>query len=90
MPLLSARPPRLKNRSEQRDLRMHSTKQGNRWYVGMKTYVGADSHTELIHSVVVTAAHVHDSQVLADLLHGGETRLWGDSAYTGHGEMMRE
>jgi IS5 family transposase len=33
---------------------------------------------------------VHDSQLLPDLLHGEETRVWGDSAYTGQGEVMRE
>jgi len=32
---------------------------------------------------------MHDSQVLPDLLHGEETRVWGDSAYTGQGEVLR-
>ncbi len=32
---------------------------------------------------MMTSANVHDSQVLGDLLHGGETRVYGDSAYTG-------
>jgi len=48
-----------------------------------------DSKIKQIHSVTVTAANVHDSQVLEDLLHGGETRVWGDSAYTGQTEAMR-
>ena len=30
--------------------------------------------------MAVTAANVHDSQLLGDLLHGDETRVWGDSA----------
>ena len=38
--------------------------------------------------MVATAANVHDSQVLGDLLHGAETRVWGDSAYTGQGEAL--
>ena len=29
-------------------------------------------------------------QVLGDLLHGEETRLWGDSAYAGQADMIRE
>ena len=33
--------------------------------------------------MVATAANVPDSVVIGDLLHGGETRVWGDSAYTG-------
>jgi transposase, IS5 family len=33
---------------------------------------------------------VHDSQVLEDLLHGGETKVWGDSAYQGQKEAMHK
>jgi IS5 family transposase len=68
---------------------MRQTKKGNQWYFGMKAHVGVDSRTKLIHSVAATAANVHDSQVLGDLLHGEETRVWGDSAYTGQGETIR-
>jgi len=56
----------------------------------MKAHIGVDSQSKLIHSVVATAANVHDSQLLGDLLHGDETRVWGDSAYTGQGEVMRQ
>ena len=49
-----------------------------------------DSKTKLIHHVVATAANVHDSQILGDLLHGEETRVWGDSAYTGQKDVMTE
>ena len=52
-------------------------------YFGMKAHIGVDSRTTLIHSVAVTAANVHDSQVLPKLLHGQETRVWGDAAYSG-------
>ncbi len=65
-------------------------KKGNQWYFGMKAHIGVDSRTKLIHSVAATAANVHDSQLLPDLLHGEETRVWGDSAYTGQGEVIRE
>jgi len=40
----------------------------------MKAHIGVDSKTRQIHWVVATAANVHDSQVLEDLLHGDETR----------------
>ena len=56
----------------------------------MKAHIGVDSRTKLIHSVAATAANVHDSQLLPDLLHGGETRVWGDSAYAGQREVIRE
>jgi IS5 family transposase len=72
-------------RQGERDPEMHQTKKGNQWHFGMKAHIGVDSRSKLIHSVVATAANVHDSQVLGDLLHGAETRVWGDSAYTGTG-----
>lgn len=33
---------------------------------------------------------LYDSQMLGDLLHGDETRLWGDSAYTGQKQVLKE
>lgn len=82
-------PSSTKNRDNSRDPEMHPTKKGNQWYFGMKAHIGVDSKTKLIHAVVATAANVHDSQVLPDLLHGDETRVWGDSAYSGQGEAIR-
>jgi transposase, IS5 family len=76
-------PSSTKNRTKARDPEMHQTKKGNQWYFGMKAHIGVDSRTKLIHSVVATAANVHDSQVLPDLIHGQETRVWGDAAYSG-------
>ncbi len=83
-------PSSTKNKDRQRDPEMHQTKKGNQWYFGMKAHIGVDSRTKLIHSVAATAANVHDSQLLANLLHGGETRVWGDSAYTGQSEVIRK
>ena len=84
-----AAPSSTKNRDKRRDPEMHQTKKGNEWHFGMKMHIGVDSRTKLIHSVVATAANVHDSQVLEDLLHGEETRVWGDSAYTGQAEVIK-
>ncbi len=70
-----AAPSSTKNRRKERDPEMHQTKKGNQWYFGMKAHIGVDSRTKLIHSVTATAANVHDSQVLPDLLHGRETRV---------------
>src|SRR4051794_21694677 len=69
---------------------MCQTKKGNQWYFGMKAHVGVDSKSKLIHAVVATAANVHDATVLPDLLHGGETRVWGDQAYGGQTDVIRE
>jgi len=82
-------PSSTKNRKKARDPEMHQTKKGNPWYFGMKAHIGVDSRTKLIHSVVATAANVHDSQMLPELLHGQETRVWGDAAYSGQREVIQ-
>ncbi len=82
-------PSSTKNKEKSRDPEMHQTKKGNQWYFGVKAHIGVDSKTKIIHSVAATAANVHDSQVLEDLLHGDETRIWGDSAYAGQGEVIQ-
>jgi len=82
-------PSSTKNREGKRDPEMRQTRKGNQWYFGMKAHVGVDSRTKLIHSMVATSANVHDSQVLSELLHGKETRVYGDSAYMGQREVIR-
>ena len=67
---------------------MRQTKKGNQGYFGRKAHIGVDSRTRLIHPVAASAAKVDDSQVLEDQLHGDQTRIWGDSAYTGQGEVI--
>ena len=84
-----AAPSSTKNRTKERDPEMHQTKKGNQWYFGMKAHIGVDSRTKLIHSVAATAANVHDSQALPELLHGQERRVWGDAAYSGQRDVIR-
>jgi IS5 family transposase len=43
-----------------RDPEMHQTKKGNQWYFGMKAHVGVDAESGLVHTVIGTAANVHD------------------------------
>ncbi len=83
-------PTSTKNKDKKRDLDMHQTRKGNQWYFGMKAHVGVDSKSKLIHSIVVTPTNCHDSQVIEDLLHGKETRVWGDSAYAGQTEKIKQ
>jgi IS5 family transposase len=83
-------PSSTKNAAKERDPDMHQTKKGNQWYFGMKAHIGVDSKTKVIHAVVATAANVADSTILPDLLHGEETRVWGDQAYKGKTEVIRE
>jgi IS5 family transposase len=86
---LIAAPPSTKNREQNRDPEMHQSKKGNQWYFGMKLHIGADSQSGLVHSASVTAGNVHDSHELPNLLHGQETRLYGDSAYRGEKQRAR-
>ncbi len=83
-------PSSTKNRKKERDPQMHQTRKGQQWYFGMKAHIGVDSRSKLIHSVVATPANVHDSRVLRALLHGEETRVWGDSAYSGQKAVILE
>lgn len=83
-------PSSTKNKDGKRDPEMRQTKKGNQWYFGMKAHVGVDSQSKLIHSLAATSAHVHDSRMLPELLHGKETRVWGDSAYAGQTEAIRK
>ncbi len=68
---------------------MHQTKKGNQWHFGMKAHIGVDSRTRTIHTITATPANVHDSQMLPQLPHGKERRVYGDSAYRGQGEAIR-
>jgi len=81
-------PSSAKNKDGERDPEMNQVKKGNEWHFGMKMHIGVDSRSGLIHSVKSTSANVHDSQVIEDLLHGEETRVWGDSAYIGQREKI--
>jgi IS5 family transposase len=83
-------PSSTKNQKQERDPEMHQTKKGQQWYFGMKAHVGVDSKTKLIHTAVATAANVADVTVLPDLLHGEETRVWGDQAYRGQTEVIHQ
>ena len=86
---LIAAPPSTKNREHSRDPQMHQSKKGKQWYFGMKLHIGVDSQSGLVHSASVTSGNVHDSHELPNLLHGAETRLYGDSAYRGQKQRQR-
>jgi len=69
---------------------MHQTRKGKQWYFGLKAHIGIDSKEGLVHSVCTTAANVADKHMLPDLLHGEERKVWGDGAYQGQGEAIRQ
>ena len=76
-------PSSTKNRAGERDPEMHQTKKGNQWHFGMKAHIGVDADTGIVHSMSATAANAHDVTQAHNLLHGGETVVWGDAGYQG-------
>jgi IS5 family transposase len=82
-------PSSTKNSNKERDPQMHQTKKGNQYYFGAKAHIGVDSKEVIVHSVCTSAASVHDKHMLPDLLHGNETKVWGDAGYQGQTEMIR-
>ena len=83
-------PSSTKNRSGERDPEMHQTRKGKQWYFGLKAHVGVDSKQGHVHSVCTSTASVADKHMLPDLLHGDECKVWGDGAYQGQGEAIRQ
>jgi IS5 family transposase len=73
-------PSSTKNASKTRDPEMKQTRKGNQWYFGMKLHVGTDTKGR-VHRVVATNAATADITQLGDLLHGEESRVYGDQAY---------
>ncbi|MFT0171496.1 IS5 family transposase [Paraburkholderia mimosarum] len=80
--LISA-PSSTKNGSGKRDPEMHQTKKGNQWYFGMKAHIGVDAESGLVHTVIGTAANVHDINAAEALLHGQEKDVYADAGYQG-------
>src|SRR6201987_5801567 len=85
-----AAPSSTKNAKNERDPEMHQTKKGNQFYFGAKAHIGGDSKEGIVHSVCTSAASVHDSHMLADLLHGDEKKVWGDAGYQGQTEKIHQ
>jgi IS5 family transposase len=84
-----AAPSSTKNAEGKRDPEMHQTMKGKDWHFGMKAHVGVDKKTKLIHSVAATPANTADGNVIEQLLHGAETHVWGDAAYSGRAERIK-
>ena len=78
---LIAAPSSTKNASGERDPEMKQTKKGNQWYFGMKAHSGVDTSSGLVHTVVGTAANMHDLNVAGALLHSEEHAAFGDAGY---------
>ena len=76
-------PSSTKNKKGERDPEMHSVAKGNQWFFGMRCHIGVDAASGLVHSVVSTAANVHELNTAADRVHGVERVFYGDSGHIG-------
>jgi IS5 family transposase len=57
------------------------TKKGGRYLFGYKAHMGVDQHSELIRRIAMTPAHVHDGEMLGQLISGDELWAFADKAY---------
>ena len=78
---LIAASPSTKNRAGKRDPEMRSSKKGNQWYFGMKTHVGVDAKSGLVHTAGVTTGSVHDAKVMPRLIREDDRAVYGDKGY---------
>ena len=78
-------PSSTKNKKGERDPEMYSVAKGNQWFFGMRCFNGVDADSGLVHSVVNTAANVHELNTAADRVHGEEGGIDGDSGHIGIG-----
>jgi IS5 family transposase len=82
---LIAAPSSTKNKDGKLDPEMNQTKKGNQCYPVIKAHnrsaeakgYGVDKDSGLFHSVVTTAANVHNLTPAAELLHGDEEEVYG-------------
>ncbi|MEX3936640.1 IS5 family transposase [Paraburkholderia phymatum] len=80
--LISA-PGSTNNTAGKQDPEMQQTQKGGNWYLGMKVHIGVDADSGLVHTVIGTAANVHDIDVAEALLHGEEADVYADAGCQG-------
>lgn len=73
------------NKKKHKDIDARWTKKNNETFYGYKNHAKVDTKSKFIDTYVVTAANVHDSQPLEDLLTQKDEgqQFHADSAYTG-------
>jgi transposase, IS5 family len=57
------------------------TKKGGKYLFGYKAHVGVDQGSELIRRIAMTPAHVHDGEMLGQVIRGDELWAFADKAY---------
>ena len=54
----------------------------------MKVHAGVDAGTGFVHTITGTAANVHDSQQISELIRPDDEVVYGDSGYLGASEQV--
>ena len=67
--------------SLQIDTEARSTAKNGQLHFGYKGHVGVDVESKIIRKRTFTAANVHDSQEMENLMSGDERSVWADKAY---------
>lgn len=75
-----ATPPSTQNAEEAPDPEMRQTRKSQQWHFGTKAHVGTDKRG-IVHPVVTTDAAQSDISQMHKLLHGEESKVFGDQAY---------
>ena len=78
---LIAASPSTKNTDGKRDPEMSQSKKGNQWYFGMKTHIGVDARSGLVHTAGVTTGKVHDAKVMDNLIREDDRVVFADKGY---------
>lgn len=71
-----------KNKQQQRDKAMRSTRKNNQYHFGMKLHIGTDVNSNAIHSATVTSANEADINELPSLLREDDKVVFADAGYT--------
>lgn len=72
-----------KNRKQERDPEMSSTKKGANWHFGMKVHSAVDAATGYVRKIVATTASESDISQAHKLIAEDDRVVYGDSGYVG-------
>lgn len=79
-----------KNADHKRDPEMHSVRKRTKWYFGMRIGIGVDAGTGYVHHITGYSANVAEVKTSQDLLREDDEVIYGDSAYLGMEQYVKD
>ena len=70
-----------KNKNNERDPEMHSTKKNTKWYFGLRAHIAVDPLHGYVHHLEVTPANTAEVKVAPNLLRDTDEVVYGDAGY---------